>query len=214
MSRDAAEKKKFIEWIDRVIRSNICDLETINCLRRLKDVYQNEEHVLDEIRGKYIALKDGNMLPLIFDTPSHITDAKLTEYYGSVQIFIPDGSRICDSAQILNRDSHSFGVNMTKMVGGGESYAPAKVDVLLLDNDSNSYQSRYVIDTGASDTSCSATVTKATTALTPTSLLRSFCDRLFWRKTDQPVRDITSPLLGLSGVPQKASWTSKPRAGT
>jgi hypothetical protein len=117
MSRNCAaeEKKRFLRWIDKIIESNLCDFETNQCLKKLKSAYDTQEHLFRQFRGRYLAFKDGRLLPLTFGSPTDITDLKLTEYYGSVLIFIPDDTRICDSAQILGRTSLSFDVMQRKI---------------------------------------------------------------------------------------------------
>ena len=153
----STQKEKFIHWLDDLIgNGKVCDRNTAEFLRKFKKVYQANDALFADYRGKYFAIKNGCLMPLCFDSPSDIGQLRLKEYYGCFMLLIPNNERYCDTAQRFNSLSREIGHR--NLQGGGSSFDEPRVDVeLSTTEEGHKFRGSYMVDTGASDTSCPAT---------------------------------------------------------
>ena len=95
-------------WLDTIIDSKATSDEERNIVRSFKALLQNCHDDLVEYRGKYIAMTDEGLCPYYFNQPGDAVDSGLQWAY---LFYIPTVGKICSSASMYEKSSHTVNVN-------------------------------------------------------------------------------------------------------
>ena len=140
-------------WLDGIANKVTSKKQKQNILA-FKMLLQEYHDELDEFRGKYIAMRDGLLLPFSFHQPGDACEDGIKDAY---LFFVPTEDRFCDSASMFTQNTHTIQMNGKATKGRGSIYSPPLVNVTLTmtcDGKEVKKKERYLVDTGATDTSC------------------------------------------------------------
>ena len=141
-------------WIDSIINDKITSMNDRRDLLVFKTLLQEHPNELEEFRGKYLAVNHGKLLPFWFHQPGDACEANLELTY---LFFVPTEDKFCSSASMFKQSTHTITVKKMGTTNGENVYHCPQVNLKLTtscDGKEVVKSDRYLVDTGATDTSC------------------------------------------------------------
>ena len=151
--------RKCCQWLDSIMESKFTTEEDRRILRIIKKLLQDYPEELDGYRGHYLAFKNnGELCDHYYKTPDDAADNGLV---GAYIFFVPTLDKFSDEATMFSKTLKSCSVEVGRMTDTEaevyhEPIVPVTLTATFADdvNASVHTRQRYLVDTGASDTSC------------------------------------------------------------
>ena len=142
-------------WLDSIINDKVTSKSNQRDLLVFKALLQEHPNELEECRGKYVAVDRGKLLPFWFHQPGDACEADMQVTYF---FFVPTVDKFCSSASMFKQSTHTITVKKMGTTTNEENvYHCPQVNLKLTtscDGKEVVKSDRYLVDTGATDTSC------------------------------------------------------------